>query len=448
MRPTIAPGFLLVTLFALGPACSGGVDLTGDAGPDGADDSTAEAVDGTDAPDAPEEADETAGDAVDVPADDGSPDADGDIADDGGGDCAPMDAHAEGDCEMVLPGVAWNGTHCVPLGSGCSCAGADCDAVYDDVAACVAARLSCYGEVCGPQEAAGRVCDGGGCAIVFGPFWDGRECFTTAGCECAGADCDAAWASLDECVAAHAGCDGALCLADGGQWFPASAGFCGFSCGVPNPTICFTPYDSCDCGPGATFLPGSGCLVGAETCDPAMLCGASGGTWHPMTDCFCGFTCGSPGACGACLDSCDCGPHANFQEGRGCVPDPACPDTDRPAICSSTGGTWHDCSAGDPGCSCGDYACGVPNRVEPCIAPGCDCGPLRNFDASRGCVYDHSCVLREPGQDCSGGAEFSTCREGLVCCSSCGAYACQTCRAPCCPDDPGCMTDGCPPPPP
>ena len=66
MRLTIAPGFLLAASLALGPACSGGVDLTGDTGPDGTDDATADSVDGTDVPDGPEGVDETAADAVTV----------------------------------------------------------------------------------------------------------------------------------------------------------------------------------------------------------------------------------------------------------------------------------------------------------------------------------------------------------------------------------------------
>ena len=428
-------GFWLLVFLAT--SCSGGVDLAGDAAADGAGDEVAEATDGVDGAEA---TDEASTDGSDVTPEDGTGTDDG-----GTGDCAPMDAHAEGSCEMILPGVAWDGVHCVPLGSGCSCAGADCDAVYDDVAACVAARRSCYGEVCGAQVAAGRVCGGGGCALVFGPFWDGRGCFTTTGCECVGAGCAAAWDSLDECVAVHAGCDAALCVADGGRWFPASAGFCGFRCGLAEPFACFTPIDSCACPAGGTFASGVGCVAPVVPCDPAFLCGASGGAWHPASECFCGFSCGMPGACGACLDSCDCGPHANFDEAVGCVPDTACTGTDREAICTSSGGTWHDCSAGAPGCSCGDYSCGVPNRVEPCIMPGCDCGDLRNFDEVLGCTWDDSCVLRAPGEDCSGGEDFSTCREGLVCCSTCGASPCRTCEPPCCAGDPGC-SGGCPPP--
>jgi hypothetical protein len=428
-------------LLALSVAgCSGGVDLAGDGAPDGVGDEVSEAVDGSEV-DGVDATDEVSTDGADVSPEDGS------VTDDGAaGDCAAMDAHAEGDCEMVLHGVAWDGAHCVPLGSGCSCVGVDCDAVYDDVAACVAARSSCYGEVCEAQEAAGRTCEGG-CAVGFGPFWDGRECFAVTGCECVGAGCGAPWVSLDECVAVHASCDAALCLAGGGSWFPASAGFCGFRCGLAEPLACFTPYDSCACPPGETFLSGVGCAVPAEPCEPAFLCDASGGSWHAASECFCGFHCGSPGACGACLDSCDCGPHANFDEALGCVPDTACSGTDREAICVSTGGSWHDCSAGDPGCSCGDYQCGVPNRVEPCIMPGCDCGDTGNFDAIRGCVPDDDCVLRGPGEDCSGGEEYSTCRDGLVCCSTCGAFPCRTCEPPCCPGSPGC-SGGCPPPPP
>jgi hypothetical protein len=415
-------------------ACGGGVDLSGDGTGDGEPDATGDSGDGTDVPpDVPP-------DVADVPADESGPDGT-----DGGGDCAPMDAAPEGACEMML-GFKWDGARCVSIGSGCSCVGLDCDAVYDTIAECVSARLACYGDVCRAQQAAGRVCDGGGCATSFGPFWDGSECFATVGCECAGADCGAAFASEEECVAVHASCDGALCLATDGQWFPAAAGFCGFTCGVPSDIDCFTPADSCNCGPGRNFVAGTGCVVEAVECDQALLCRQTSGRWVLSAESPCGFDCGvaNPAYCESPFDSCDCGANRNFDSSRGCVPDWTCVATERQQVCTSTGGTWHECGTGDPGCSCGDYNCGVPNYMDPCIMPGCDCGPSRNFDSALGCLWDGTCYGLEAGANCRGGGSSSSCRSGLLCCSSSGAMDLQTCEAPCCPDDPSCADDGCP----
>jgi hypothetical protein len=293
------------------------------------------------------------------------------------------------------------------------------------------------------------MCDGGGCATVLGTVWDGRACFDVIGCECAGADCAAGYVSQDECRAVHATCDGALCLATGGSWFPASAGFCGFSCGLPSERDCFAPMDSCDCGPGRTFLPGTGCREEVAACEAGFLCRATGGAWHGMPECVCPFACGAElPECYACGEACDCGPNRNFDATRGCIPDYSCPGTDRSLACTSTGGRWVEVTGGDPWPSCGDYICGRPNVTEPCVMPGCDCGALRGFDSERGCVYDATCVLRGPEAECGGGFG-SYCRPGLVCCEGCGAApGCPTCRAPCCPDDPMCMEDGCPEPPP
>jgi hypothetical protein len=178
------------------------------------------------------------------------------------------------------------------------------------------------------------------------------------------------------------------------------------------------------------------------------------GAWHPASECYCGFSCGSPGACGACLDSCDCGPYRNFEGARGCRFDEVClTDADPPypppaELCAETGGTWDDCA---DGCSCGDYHCGVPNLLDPCVMPGCDCGPYANFDILEGCVWDDACVLREVGENCTGyGLEASTCRPGLACCASCGVMpGCMACANPCCGSgDPLCDTTGCLPPPP
>jgi hypothetical protein len=429
----------LMLVLALG--CSGGVDLAGDGqdSPDGTVGDTATDETATDA---------AVDEAVEAAEDDAGA-ADDAATDEGGAACAPMDARAEGDCEMVLPGFAWNGAHCVPLGSGCGCAGADCGAVYDTVAACVDDRRACFGTaVCGSQAAASGMCVVCGVPMYLGAFWNGRSCFEVVGCECVGDDCAGAYASLEECVAVHEGCDGPLCAATGGEGFPAAAGTCGFVCGAVAPEDCLTPFDACRCPPGNSFVAGTGCAPD-PACDAEVLCAATRGTWHPSSECICGFSCGNPGACGACLDSCDCGPHRNFDGTIGCRADVACgSEWERPEVCTSTGGEWHACGTGGD-CSCGDYHCGVPNLMDPCVMPGCDCGPYANFDSAEGCVWDDTCALRELDQECTGrGLDGSTCRPGLACCSGGGAalYP-STCGNPCCADDvASCMPDGCPPP--
>jgi hypothetical protein len=300
---------------------------------------------------------------------------------------------------------------------------------------------------CTPQQATYDGCIACPQDEYLGAFWNGRDCFELFGCGCAGGDCGHGFGSLEQCRAAHAPCPSVLCAVSGGQWFPAMAGFCGFRCGAPSPIDCEAPFADCLCPPGASLAPGIGCVPSAD-CTAADLCTATRGTWHPADECYCGFVCGEPGDCTGCLDSCDCGPHRNFLLGQGCVPDGSCGAVEAQAICSSTGGTWHSCAPGDP-CSCGDYLCGQPNLVDPCVTPGCDCGPSGILVAGIGCVLDAGCWFHELGQGCTGqGSSYSSCRSGLACCPHCGVLmGCSSCDIPCCPTEPGCV-DGCPPPPP
>ena len=373
--------------------------------------------------------------AADIPADDSAaeaPDTQPDTTD----PCLAQDAGATGNCEAIVAGFRWDGRRCTSLGTGCACAGADCGAVYATVEACVAARRACYEVGCEPQAAAGDGCATCGQTSFFGVFWDGRECFDLTSCGCRGAACAGAFASMDECVAVQATCDSTACLATGGLWFPADAGLCGMTCGEPSPLPC--AMDTCDCGPGRNFVTGKGC-ADDPSCAPDSYCRATRGTWHPASECICGYTCGVKNGCKACLDSCDCGPDRNFVAGEGCAVDAACSAASLEQLCTSTGGTWQS------GESCGNYVCGTVNTADPCVTPGCDCGWIANFDPAKGCVLDDGCMMRQAGEDCSSGG---SCRAGLVCCQACGmAPGCARCQDPCCPTDPYCF-DGCPPPPP
>lgn len=408
--------------------CGGTSNLGGDSGAD-------PAVDHADLSDGMDRVPDPVDDRLDIRPDDA---ADGtDVAD----PCLPQDAVADGFCDAELPGIVWNGSHCMHLGSGCECIGSDCDALYDTIAECVEDRRVCYDQGCEAQPVAEDMCvdcDSDGFTFL-GFFWSGRKCFAQIGCMCYGDGCESFFSSMEECQALQSVCDAALCRNTGGMWFPSQAGFCHFYCGVPTDDDCIA--DSCDCGPGRTFVSSAGCRD-EPACTPDYACRATRGVWHPQSECYCGFTCGVPNDCRACLDSCDCGPHRNFDPAAGCVVDAICEQAPAEIICRATGGNWQ------PVLSCGDYICGVPNMLEPCVMPGCDCGFSANFDPVLGCRYDESCYFRETVQECTGWAGDSSCRPGLVCCDHCAVPSCMWCENPCCETDAACMEDGCYVPPP
>ena len=115
-----------------------------------------------------------------------------------GGRCAAQDARGVGDCPGIL-GLAWDGTRCDYVG-GCGCEGADCGALFTDAASCESAYAGCAG--CAAQDARGE----GACRAIVGVAWDGSNCVELSGCSCAGADCDALYLDQAACQAAHALC--------------------------------------------------------------------------------------------------------------------------------------------------------------------------------------------------------------------------------------------------
>ena len=58
-------------------------------------------------------------------------------------------------------------------------------------------------------------------SVFLGAFWNGRDCFELFGCGCAGDGCSGRFASVYECEAVQARCNGARCVDSGGEWFPA-----------------------------------------------------------------------------------------------------------------------------------------------------------------------------------------------------------------------------------
>lgn len=115
----------------------------------------------------------------------------------------------------MLSGIAWDGSRCEPLSSGCRCAGADCDAVHPDEASCLAAHRHCPGaapaasepppaDVCAPQDARAV----GDCDMIIDLVrWDGKQCVPLySGCGCEGADCGEIYGDEAECAKAHEHC--------------------------------------------------------------------------------------------------------------------------------------------------------------------------------------------------------------------------------------------------
>lgn len=159
--------------------------------------------------------------------------------------CEAQDIRAEGPCAAIL-GVAWNGEACVAL-SGCSCAGSECDAMYDDMEWCTRDHAECL--ACDPapgdpgvefaaysiaecsviligcdegmqyfDNACGCGCEPaadcaaqdaravGGCEPAPFFVWNGSSCVPETGCSCEGTDCDSVYPSEERCSEAHRTC--------------------------------------------------------------------------------------------------------------------------------------------------------------------------------------------------------------------------------------------------
>jgi hypothetical protein len=118
----------------------------------------------------------------------------------------------------------------------------------------------------------------GPCDAFFGYAWDGAACIGISGCSCEGADCDALSDSFESCEKEHADCAGALCGSRGLPPCPSDA-YCDFPpeamCGaadqpgvcLPRPEACILIYDPvCGCD-GLTH--GSACQAASNGTDVA-----------------------------------------------------------------------------------------------------------------------------------------------------------------------------------
>lgn len=269
-----------------------------------------------------------------------------------------------------------------------------------------------------------------------GFYWDGARCVSAGAmqCPCVGAGCDALerYGSEEACETAHAACDARLCETSGGTWEDL-IGSCGYACGIERPGLrrrgldpvpCASPGPACDCGPGRTFEPGTGC-VDDPSCSEATVCVASGGR---MTDCDAHPSCGALGdGCGPVsfvddYESCDCGPAMRFDPAEGCVEDTAC-EASPDEVCEWSG---HEMTA-----LCAPTRCGRPSPLA-CAQPACECGDLEVFDPLRGCVRSVECRDRLLGESCTDdGALGGVCVEGVCCSGRCVAPCYPACGASC-----------------
>jgi hypothetical protein len=143
--------------------------------------------------------------------------------------CAAQNARGQGACAAVV-GVVWNGQECQTI-SGCSCAGSDCDEIYDSLEACKRDRSACFEPDCAAQDARGV----GPCEAVLGWAWTGKNggCQALSGCECEGSDCQNLFGSERACKQAYVQCDSDV----------RCGGFGGIEC--PDGMYCDYPQNSC-----------------------------------------------------------------------------------------------------------------------------------------------------------------------------------------------------------
>ena len=123
--------------------------------------------------------------------------------------CVGMDVahvHSHSECGAArIQGWYWDGTSCQAL-TGCGCAGADCDLLYEQFTHCLSAMAACVPSGgCRADDIRGT----GTCDAILGWRWNGTTCAPVGGCSCAGADCAALRATRLECEAGHSTCTGA-----------------------------------------------------------------------------------------------------------------------------------------------------------------------------------------------------------------------------------------------
>jgi hypothetical protein len=271
--------------------------------------------------------------------------------------CAAQDIEPEGACALAL-GVRWNGSECEFI-SGCTCAGADCDARFTSMSECEAAYAGCApggctssadcadGSYCHFEDGCGATGVSGECRPVPGELPCPPGAQPVCGCNDVDYACEAA--------ANHAGVSA------------AHVGSCGGDCG---------PMDAT--GVGACFLAlgyrwnGAACeFVGGCECEGADC--ARIGEWESAEECEaahadCGGTCGGFGG-GVCAMSewCDFAePHlcGGVDETGVCRPRPSTCETVLDPACGCDGVLYDN--------PCSANAAGTDTLADP---DGCDAPP-------------------------------------------------------------------------
>ena len=206
------------------------------------------------------------------------------------------------------------------------------------------------------------------------------------------------------------------CEATGGSWDEASCGH--YNCGEP--PSCEALIPGCNCGPGANFVTGEGC-VKDSSCGGGNGCAYEGevyedGDIFPAADgcnscsCLNGEVYCTLMPCyecwgaqrdeisGACLS-----PNGTDYPGLCC---------DESRLCQDTGGTWDTTS-------CGHWNCGEQPLCDA-IIPGCNCGFGRSFDPNLGCFDNSECG----GGDCLHNGETHAGGESFEAGDGCNTCTC------------------------
>jgi hypothetical protein len=261
------------------------------------------------------------------------------------------------------------------------------------------------------------------------PVWLGgcntfvQERWTGGGWSNEGGEVVCFWEGFAQPVAANSSLKQAFTARDAGRW--RLAYLVGLSCDPEQP---LSPKH---CSYLRTIYSNEFEVV--QKTDDQQLCEETGGVWDPVS---CGdYFCGQFPLCDAIIPGCDCGPLANFIEGEGCAPDPACaaPCGGFPGFTCPAGAVCYD----RPGDHCG------PVCAADCIGfcatpPDPRCGGF----VGRSCPDGLRCI-DDPSDTCSpdcGGADCGgICREVLP--LQCGGFIGALCPAGySCMDVPG---DGC-----
>ena len=319
----------------------------------------------------------------------------------------------------------------------CPCGGEEIRCVDGLVEVTGDCAAECPSARCDAPDVAFDVC--GGCDDApAGFYWDGAGCVSAGSqsCECVGADCATTqlYPTASECEAAHGDCHAALCEATGGTW-DDMLGAPAYRCGRAETEASVLPGPSCDCGPGRTFVAGSGCADDAS-CGVGDLCAATGG--FPIV-CDTSPACGVNDALCSGLrvrpsegTACDCGPASVFDPVRGCEAREACAREGLTReVCLWSGGTFD--------AQCAPTDCGRESAAA-CAVPACRCGALEIFDPALGCVRSLSCQERFETEACEAldDGRFTYCAEGSACCGGACVDDCRDACDPACDGATGC----------